>query len=116
MLLSILQVDEMVWPGLGSEIVFEIYKSGGGEERFVRVLWGGVVLRSSYPALGVVDMLPMETLLEYFDELVGVGASKVPGLCVASSSVDSGMGTSKVGFLRGLLKFRHTHENTSTRL
>lgn len=81
MLLSILQVDEMVWPGLGAEVVFEIYKAVRGEGRFVRILWGGVVLRSSFPALGVVDMLPVETLLGYFDELVGVGASKVPGMC-----------------------------------
>lgn len=78
-LLSILQVDVMVWPGMGSELVFEIWNRGG--ERFVRVLWGGVVLRSSNPVLGTVDMLPAETLLGYFDGLVGVGAMKVPGLC-----------------------------------
>ena len=72
----------MVWPGLGAELVFEIYKSGDeGEERFVRILWGGEVLQSSYPALGRVDMLPLDTLLKYFDDLVGVGAKKVPGLC-----------------------------------
>ena len=73
----------MVWPGLGAELVFEIYKSesDGEEERFVRILWGGEVLQSSYPALGRVDMLPLDTLLGYFDELVGVGAKKVPGLC-----------------------------------
>ena len=72
----------MVWPGLGAELVFEVYKSGDGG-RYVRILWGGVVLQSSYPALGRVDMLPLDTLLGYFDELVGVGAKKVPGLCNA---------------------------------
>lgn len=69
----------MVWPGMGAEMVFEMYKKGG--ERFVRVLWGGQVLRSSNPSLGVLDMLPVGTLLAYFDGLVGVGAGKVPGLC-----------------------------------
>lgn len=69
----------MVWPGLGAELVFEIYKSGEG--RFVRILWGGEVLKSEYPGLGRVDMLPLDRLLGYFDELVGVGAKKVPGLC-----------------------------------
>ena len=69
----------MVWPGLGAELVFEVYKSG--EARFIRILWGGEVLNSSYPGLGRVDMLPLDTLLGYFDELVGVGAKKVPGLC-----------------------------------
>lgn len=83
MLLSILQVDEMVWPGLGAEVVFEIYKeAAGGEGRFVRVLWGGVVLRSSFEKLGVMDMVPVEILLQYFEELVGVGASKVPEMCL----------------------------------
>ena len=83
LLLSILQVDVMVWPGMGSEVVFEIYKKGGG--RFVRVLWDGQVLRSSNPSLGLIDMLPVNTLLAYFDGLVGVGASKVPGLCGLSN-------------------------------
>lgn len=27
-LLSVLQLDEMVWPGMGSEVVFELYKKG----------------------------------------------------------------------------------------
>ena len=81
-LLSILQVDVMVWPGMGSEVVFELYKKGN--DRFIRILWGGVVLRSSHPALGLVDLIPVDTLLGYFDELVGIGAWKVPGLCTAS--------------------------------
>ena len=79
MLLSILQVDVMIWPGLGAEVVFEIYKKG--EERFVRILWGGRLFRSSNPELGLVDMLPLDTLLQYFDGLVGVAASKVPDMC-----------------------------------
>ena len=70
----------MVWPGLGAELVFEIFKRADGA-RVVRILWGGMVLRSSDPRLGKVDMVPLDTLLEYFDELVGVGASNVPGLC-----------------------------------
>ena len=80
-LLSILQVDVMVWPGMGSEVVFELYRKGN--DRFVRILWGGVLLRSSNPALGLVNLIPVETLLGYFDELVGVQAVKVPGLCSA---------------------------------
>ena len=83
MLLSILQVDVMIWPGLGAEVVFEIYLKS--EERFVRILWGGKLLRSSNPALGLVDMLPLDALLGYFDGLVGVGASKVPNMCADRS-------------------------------
>jgi hypothetical protein len=82
-LLSILQVDEMVWPGMGSEVVFEVFRKGKGDERVVRVLWGGVVLRSSNPGLGVLDMVPLEVLLGYFDGLVGVRGGLVKGLCGA---------------------------------
>ncbi len=69
----------MIWPGLGSEVVFEIYNKSG--ERFVRILSGGTLFRSSNPELGLVDMLPLDILLGYFDALVGLGASKVPFMC-----------------------------------
>ncbi|KAI0020363.1 histidine acid phosphatase family protein [Xylariomycetidae sp. FL0641] len=78
--LSILQVDVMVWPGMGSEVVFELYeKKTGGHH--VRVLFGGQVLKSSNPSLGEMDMLPLETLLAYFDGLVGRNASLVVDKC-----------------------------------
>ncbi|KAF2223615.1 histidine phosphatase superfamily [Elsinoe ampelina] len=86
-LLSILQVDRMVWPGMGAEVVFELFSreaAEGTKEWFVRVLWGGQILRSSSPALGVMDMVPLKQVLEYFDGLVGQGAHRVPGLCNAS--------------------------------
>nr|OQO22335.1 hypothetical protein B0A51_08423 [Rachicladosporium sp. CCFEE 5018] len=71
-LLSILQLEQMVWPGMGSEVVFELYT----KEKcyFVRVLWGGQILKSSHPAFGLMDMVPLGTLLGYFNGLVGTGA------------------------------------------
>ena len=78
-LISILQIDVMVWPGMGAEVVFELYSKFGCW--YVRVLFGGQVLRSSNPSLGLLDMVPVQTLLVYFDGLVGVGAGRVPGLC-----------------------------------
>ncbi|KAI8945680.1 histidine acid phosphatase [Xylaria longipes] len=83
-LLSILQIDVMVWPGMGSEVVFELYKRARQLSRsghYVRVLFGGQVLRSSNPSLGVMDLLPVEILLAYFDGLVGRDASLVMGKC-----------------------------------
>lgn len=110
--LSILQVDVMVWPGMGSEIVFEVYeragntspfptpsKSAGGHTRmarateadsgkfYIRVLFGGKTLRSSNPTLGLLDMVPAETLLAYFDGLVGAGASLIVGKCNGTTPV-----------------------------
>lgn len=90
-LLSMLQLDVMVWPGMGSEVVFELYKKDstaaarGGY--FVRVLWKGQSLRSSNPSLGLMDMIPVETLLAYFDGLVGVNSSLVKGKCSGATPV-----------------------------
>ena len=82
-LLSILQVDVMVWVGMGSEVVFEVYsKDGDGNgKRYIRILWGGQVLQSSNPSLGKVDMLDLDTFLAYIDGLVGQKASKVVNFC-----------------------------------
>ncbi|PMD53506.1 histidine acid phosphatase [Hyaloscypha bicolor E] len=168
-LLSVLQLDVMVWPGMGSEVVFELYKKdtttptttasvmaptcnhdnclrqvirqsasasavcptytatavtsiptfasncgsaakvssacscvvtptptstaaptptpSSASGYYIRVLWKGQVLRSSNPSLGLMDMVPLETVLGYFDGLVGVGASLVVGKCNGSIAV-----------------------------
>lgn len=161
-LLSILQLDVMVWPGMGSEVVFELYKkdsssppptpitaasncnhdnclrgliqsisaalaicstykasdpiptfasgcegspvqissacscitsssptatttppltSSSSSDYYIRVLWKGQVLRSSNPSLGLMDMVPLDTVLAYFDGVVGFGGSLVLGKC-----------------------------------
>ncbi|OHW99711.1 histidine acid phosphatase-like protein [Colletotrichum incanum] len=93
-ILSILQVDRMVWPGMGAEVLFELYEkkskvedarmlgAGAGESGwYVRVLWGGQVLKSSSPQFGVMDMVPVEKLLAYLDGLVGKNASLIKAKC-----------------------------------
>lgn len=86
----------MVWPGMGSEVIFELWEKREDiteltktEETkkvyYVRVLFGGQVMRSSNPSLGLLDMIPVDTLLSYFDGLVGENASLVKGKCAASS-------------------------------
>ncbi|KAI9763835.1 MAG: hypothetical protein M1840_009089 [Geoglossum simile] len=83
-LLSILQIDVMVWPGMGSEVVFEVWRRKDGGDWYLRVLWGGKVLRSSSPQLGAMDMVPIDRVLRYFDGLVGAGASEVAAFCTTS--------------------------------
>ena len=84
-LLSILQIDVMVWPGTGAEVIFELYKKQGCEGNWLRILWGGQVLRSSTPTLQAPDgMIELDVFLAYIDGLVGVGASKIPELCSQS--------------------------------
>lgn len=94
-LLSILQIDEMVWPGMGSEVIFELYHEAPARielrdaspvasayaGHYIRVLWKGQVLRSSSPTLGVLDMLPLGVLLGYLDGLVGIDASLIKSKC-----------------------------------
>jgi hypothetical protein len=83
-LLSILQIERMVWVGMGSEIVFEIYAKRGHRangKNFIRILWGGQVLQSSNPSLGKVEMLDLDIFLAYVDGLVGVRAAKVVAYC-----------------------------------
>lgn len=81
-LLSILQVDVMVWPGMGAEVIFELYKGLSATHGwFVRVLWGGKVLTSSNPGLGTMDMVPLADVLGYFDGLVGARADLIKAMC-----------------------------------
>jgi acid phosphatase len=81
-LLSILQVDVMVWPGMGAEIVFELYsKEHDDGKHFLRVLWGGQVLKSSNPSLGEMNMIDVDVFLGYIDGLVGRQAVKIQDLC-----------------------------------
>ncbi|PNY25034.1 Counting factor 60 [Tolypocladium capitatum] len=168
-LLSILQLDDMVWPGMGSEVVFELYKRTSRQPDpqptatviaarcsrdnclrqmicqpasassfcytlkssavtasaalptwpseccdamrmssacsclaaptptvptaappaappsnsgyYLRVLFGGQALRSSNPALGLIDMVPVDIVLEYLDGLVGKRADMVKSKC-----------------------------------
>lgn len=81
-LLSILQVDDMVWPGMGAEVLFEMYSGlGASDQWYVRVLWKGQVLRSSNPSLGTMHMVPLETLVAYFDGFAGREASLVRTKC-----------------------------------
>jgi acid phosphatase len=82
-LLSFLQVEQMVWVGMGSEVVFEVYRKQG--KAYLRILWGGQVMRSSSPSLGQkdgkVDLIDLDDFLGYVDGLVGRRADKVVGNC-----------------------------------
>ncbi|KAH7119824.1 histidine acid phosphatase-like protein [Dendryphion nanum] len=80
-LLSILQVDQMVWVGMGAEIVFEVYSKKKSDKKYLRILWGGQVLTSSNPSLGKVDLVDLDVFLAYVDGLVGKYAGKVVDYC-----------------------------------
>lgn len=66
-LLGVLQIHKPVWPGLASEVVFELWKTG--EKHFVRVLFSGQPLVTSTP-LGVLDMIAIEQFNAYLDSVL----------------------------------------------
>nr|GAT53316.1 histidine phosphatase [Mycena chlorophos] len=70
--LGFLQIATMVWPGMGSEVVFELYKNAE-KSYFMRVLWGGQPMDTSTP-MGTLDMVPVQTFFDYIDSMVGSGA------------------------------------------
>ncbi|KXN85635.1 Lysophosphatidic acid phosphatase type 6 [Leucoagaricus sp. SymC.cos] len=75
-LLGLLQIDVMVWPGMGSEVVFELYKNTHSEGYFIRVLWSGQPMKTSTP-LGTLDMIKVEDFFTYIDSMVGSGSDLV---------------------------------------
>ncbi|KAJ7063445.1 histidine phosphatase [Mycena amicta] len=70
--LGFLQIANMVWPGMGSEVVFELYKNEQ-KSYFLRVLWGGQPMVTSTP-MGTLDLVPIETMFQYIDSMIGSGA------------------------------------------
>ncbi|KAM0786209.1 hypothetical protein ACM66B_007013 [Microbotryomycetes sp. NB124-2] len=64
-LLGLLQIDEMVWPGMGAEIVFELYQKQ--KDWFVRVLWSGQPMKTATP-LGTLDMVSVKDFHAYLDQ------------------------------------------------
>ena len=80
-LIGALQVDKMVWPGLGSEVVFELWREKDGQQKaFVRVLWGGVPMKTKGP-LGTLDLVPFDAFEQHIIGMVGEGANLVVQGC-----------------------------------
>lgn len=78
----------MVWPGMGAEVIFEIWRKksdgdgknvGLGDRRYLRALWGGQVLVSSY--FGKMDMVPLHKFVEYVNSVVGKDGNAVIDKC-----------------------------------
>ncbi|KAJ7043142.1 phosphoglycerate mutase-like protein [Mycena alexandri] len=74
--LGFLQIANMVWPGMGSEVVFELYKKQNSY--FLRVLWGGQPMVTS-TLMGTLDLIPVETMFNYIDSMIGSSADLLAG-------------------------------------
>lgn len=80
-LLGALQIEFLRWPGLGSEVVFELWTKKNDNGHYLRVLYGGAVLRSS--ALGPLDMIKLEDFTAYIKGLIGDNVQNVIDICTA---------------------------------
>ncbi|KAK9381864.1 histidine phosphatase superfamily [Kockiozyma suomiensis] len=79
-LLGALQIDYLRWPGMGSEVVFELWRKNNSHAYAVRVLYSGKPLSTQTP-LGVLDMVDADEFIAYLEGLVGVDGSKVREFC-----------------------------------
>ncbi|KAK7207489.1 histidine phosphatase superfamily [Myxozyma melibiosi] len=79
-LLAALQIDFLRWPGMGSEVVFELWRKDNSSQNYIRVLYGGQPLSTQTP-MGVLDMVEVETFIAYLEDLVGVNGEKVYKYC-----------------------------------
>lgn len=68
--LGVLQIDKPMWPGMGTEIVFELWKKKTSPSPyFIRVLLSGQPLETSTP-LGTLDMVPWDEFEKYLNETI----------------------------------------------
>lgn len=72
-----------MWPGMGTEIVFELWKkntsssSSSSSAYFIRVLLSGQPLETSTP-LGTLDMIPWDEFEQYLNETI---PEDIVGMC-----------------------------------
>ena len=85
-LLSILQVNQMVWPGMGAELAFELYsqkaKFDDGVKCYFPSRCFGVARYYDLVTLSWAGWIcfPLALFLLYVDGLVGVRGSKIPAI------------------------------------
>ncbi|KAM0754264.1 phosphoglycerate mutase-like protein [Meredithblackwellia eburnea MCA 4105] len=87
-LLGILQARELAWPGLGSELVFEVWREELAKQHFVRVLWSGQPLETSTP-LGTLDMIHIGKFIDFFKQQL---PSDLRNACNEDGQVSQGVG------------------------
>lgn len=79
-LLGVLQIDKPIWPGLASEVVFELWNKKdeqGEKEYYIRVLFSGKPLVTS-TSLGILDMVKLKDFTDYLDSVL---PDDIAGLC-----------------------------------
>ncbi|KAG7693554.1 hypothetical protein KL933_003003 [Ogataea haglerorum] len=79
-ILGFLQIDYLRWPGMGSEIVFELYEGLKDGKWYLRTLYMGRVLTTTGP-LGEIDMIPLRDYVDYIESMIGKDAEVLVDYC-----------------------------------
>ncbi|KAK9432676.1 histidine phosphatase superfamily [Lipomyces doorenjongii] len=82
-LLGALQINTLRWPGMGSEIIFELWRKEFSHDYSIRVLYGGKPLVTNTP-LGTLDMVSYDDFIAYLESLVGNNGELVYQYCNSS--------------------------------
>ncbi|KAK9494609.1 histidine phosphatase superfamily [Lipomyces doorenjongii] len=82
-LLGALQINTLRWPGMGSEIIFELWRKEFSHDYSIRVLYGGKPLVTNTP-LGTLDMVSYDDFIAYLESLVGNNGELVYQFCNSS--------------------------------
>ncbi|KAK9377825.1 histidine phosphatase superfamily [Lipomyces chichibuensis] len=82
-LLGALQINALRWPGMGSEVIFELWRKEFSHDYSIRVLYGGRPLVTNTP-LGTLDMVSYDDFVAYLESLVGNNGELVYQYCSSS--------------------------------
>ncbi|KAG7842914.1 hypothetical protein KL942_000010 [Ogataea angusta] len=80
-ILGFLQIDYLRWPGMGSEVVLELYQGLKDGEWYLRALYMGRILTTTGP-LGEIDMIPLHDFISYIESMIGKDAEVLVDYCV----------------------------------
>ncbi|VVT56074.1 uncharacterized protein SAPINGB_P004785 [Magnusiomyces paraingens] len=81
-LLGALQITNLKWPGLGSEIVFELYRKENNPDMFfLRILYNGEPLQTSLKNINSWDMVPIDIFFQYIHTTFGTKGEILNYIC-----------------------------------
>lgn len=85
-ILGTLQISPTLrWPGMGAEIVFEIWEKSpktDGNNLFIRVLYNGIPMKTAIPSVESWDMIPLPQFQRYLNQTVGESGENVVNICL----------------------------------
>lgn len=81
-ILGVLQISPTLrWPGMGSELVFEVWNDSENQQ-YLRILYSGLPLKTAVENIGSWDMIPIDKFYTYMDQTIGPDGNKAVDICL----------------------------------